>query len=132
MTETKRPRGFAAMDRRRQAAIAVMGGKEAHRKGTAHQFTADEAREAGRKVGNARVYTEQDLRHIVGAVNAHDALVAALDELSAEPCWVFHDGAFVCRTCKTKASDPTTIKHEQFCVRFRVDAALALAKGATE
>ena len=35
----------------RQREIARRGGKAAHEKGTAHQFTSDEAREAGRKGG---------------------------------------------------------------------------------
>ena len=44
-------RGFALMDPNRQREIARKGGKAAHEKGTAHQFTTDEAREAGRKGG---------------------------------------------------------------------------------
>jgi hypothetical protein len=44
-------RGFALMDPLRQREIARKGGKAAHEKGTAHQFTSDEAREAGRKGG---------------------------------------------------------------------------------
>lgn len=46
-------RGFAAMDGARQRAIASAGGRAAHAKGTAHEFTSDEAREAGRKGGEA-------------------------------------------------------------------------------
>ena len=48
-----RPRGFAAMDRRLVTEIARKGGKAAHTAGTAHEFTTDEAREAGRKGGRA-------------------------------------------------------------------------------
>jgi uncharacterized protein len=44
-------RGFASMDPLRQKEIASRGGKAAHEKGTAHEFTPDEAREAGRKGG---------------------------------------------------------------------------------
>lgn len=47
-------RGFASMDRERQRQIASQGGKAAHREGTAHQFTSEEARAAGRKGGEAR------------------------------------------------------------------------------
>ena len=47
-------RGFASMDPQRQREIASEGGKAAHEKGTAHEFTSDEAREAGRKGGMAR------------------------------------------------------------------------------
>src|SRR5262245_36083275 len=46
-------RGFAAMDRDRVREIASKGGKAAHAAGTAHQFTSDEARVAGRKGGMA-------------------------------------------------------------------------------
>src|SRR5438045_4559834 len=47
----KRARGFASMDQEKQRQIASKGGRAAHEKGTAHQFTPDEAREAGRKGG---------------------------------------------------------------------------------
>ena len=47
-------RGFASMDSDKQREIASMGGKAAHQKGTAHEFTSEEAREAGRKGGQAR------------------------------------------------------------------------------
>jgi uncharacterized protein len=54
-TEERRPRrrGFAAMDRDRVKEIASKGGKAAHAAGTAHQFSSDEARNAGRKGGMA-------------------------------------------------------------------------------
>ena len=48
-----RPRGFAAMDPALQRAIASAGGRAAHEHGTAHEFTSDEARRAGRKGGQA-------------------------------------------------------------------------------
>ncbi len=41
------------MDDERQREIARKGGVEAHRRGTAHEFTSEEAREAGRKGGQA-------------------------------------------------------------------------------
>ena len=47
----KSTRGFASMDPARQRDIASKGGKAAHAKGTAHEWTADEARRAGRKGG---------------------------------------------------------------------------------
>jgi general stress protein YciG len=46
-------RGFASMDKERQREIASKGGKAAHAKGTAHEFTPEEARAAGRKGGEA-------------------------------------------------------------------------------
>jgi uncharacterized protein len=49
----KEDRGFASMDRTKQRDIASKGGKAAHQKGTAHEWTSEEAREAGRKGGMA-------------------------------------------------------------------------------
>ena len=46
-------RGFASMDPSKQREIASKGGRAAHQKGTAHEFTPDEARVAGRKGGEA-------------------------------------------------------------------------------
>src|SRR5258706_2945275 len=54
-------RGFAAMDQQKQRQIASKGGKAAHQKGTAHEFTPDEARNAGKK-GGERV--SKDRRHM--------------------------------------------------------------------
>lgn len=47
-------RGFASMDYQKQREIASKGGKAAHLSGNAHEFTSEEAREAGRKGGQAR------------------------------------------------------------------------------
>jgi general stress protein YciG len=55
-TEQDRPRkrrGFAAMDKALVSELATRGGKAAHRAGTAHEFTSEEARVAGRKGGLA-------------------------------------------------------------------------------
>ena len=49
----RKPRGFACMDRERVREIARRGGKAAHMAGTAHEFTSEEARQAGRKGGLA-------------------------------------------------------------------------------
>jgi general stress protein YciG len=46
-------RGFASMDKGKQREIASKGGKVAHQKGVAHEWTREEAREAGRKGGRA-------------------------------------------------------------------------------
>jgi len=46
-------RGFAGMDPEKQREIASKGGQAAHQKGTAHEFTPEEARAAGRKGGEA-------------------------------------------------------------------------------
>ncbi|MDX1992768.1 MAG: KGG domain-containing protein [bacterium] len=51
--KNKSERGFASMDEEKQREIASKGGRAAHEKGTAHEFTSEEAREAGRKGGEA-------------------------------------------------------------------------------
>jgi general stress protein YciG len=50
-TNRKERRGFASMSPEKQREIASKGGRAAHEKGTAHEWTADEARTAGRKGG---------------------------------------------------------------------------------
>lgn len=47
----KSRRGFAAMSPEKQKEIASLGGKAAHEKGVAHEFTPEEARMAGKKGG---------------------------------------------------------------------------------
>jgi len=51
-------RGFASMDPNRQREIASEGGKAAHEKGTAHEFTSEEARRAG-SMSHANRQSEQ-------------------------------------------------------------------------
>src|SRR5579884_3773429 len=58
-------RGFASMDREKQREIARKGGRAAHEKGTAHEFTADEARAAGRK-GGERVSADREHMSRIG------------------------------------------------------------------
>ena len=48
---TKSRRGFAAMSPETQRRIASEGGKASHASGRGHRFSADEARDAGRKGG---------------------------------------------------------------------------------
>src|ERR1044071_6267122 len=54
-------RGFASMDDEKQREIASKGGKAAHEHGTAHEFTPQEASEAGRKGGET---VSQDRGHM--------------------------------------------------------------------
>lgn len=63
-TGTPRARGFAAMDANKQREIASMGGRAAHRSGNAHEFDAEEAREAGRRGGLARSASRRANRSI--------------------------------------------------------------------
>lgn len=51
--ERKSRRGFANMDPDKQKRIASEGGRAAHRQGVAHEWSTDEAREAGKKGGQA-------------------------------------------------------------------------------
>ncbi len=60
MSDTSK-RGFASMDEDKQREIASKGGRAAHEKGTAHEFTPEEAREAGRKGGET---VSQDREHM--------------------------------------------------------------------
>jgi len=53
------------MDRAKQREIARKGGRAAHEKGTAHEFTSDEARVAGRK-GGERVSANRDHMSRIG------------------------------------------------------------------
>ena len=50
-SERKERRGFASMTPEKQREIASKGGRAAHQKGTAHEWTSEEARNAGRKGG---------------------------------------------------------------------------------
>lgn len=54
-------RGFASMDKAKQREIARKGGRAAHMKGTAHEFTSEEARQAGRKGGES---VSRDRKHM--------------------------------------------------------------------
>jgi len=64
MSNTKN-RGFASMSSEKQREIARKGGRAAHEKGTAHEFTTDEARAAGRK-GGERVSANREHMSRIG------------------------------------------------------------------
>jgi general stress protein YciG len=58
-------RGFASMDEEKQREIASKGGRAAHEKGTAHEFTLEEAREAVRadhEKGTAHEFSSEEAR----------------------------------------------------------------------
>lgn len=57
----KSSRGFASMDPDKQRKIASNGGKAAHAKGRAHEFTEEEARAAGTKGGKS---VSKDRQHM--------------------------------------------------------------------
>ena len=52
------------MDPERQKEIASAGGKAAHAKGAAHEFSGEEAREAGRKGGQSVSRDKNHMREI--------------------------------------------------------------------
>lgn len=81
VSEEKKKRGFAAMDPKKVAEIASKGGKAAHAAGTAHQFSSEEARTAGKKGGTAaHVRRGRGPLHsetVPAAEQANDAVQAA-------------------------------------------------------
>lgn len=65
MDEVKKSRrGFAAMTPEKRREIASKGGKSAHTAGTAHEFTAAEAIEAGKKGGATIAQNREWMREI--------------------------------------------------------------------
>jgi hypothetical protein len=54
------------MDRAKQREIASKGGKAAHQKGTAHEWTSEEARDAGRKGGIASHQRRREIQSQAG------------------------------------------------------------------
>jgi general stress protein YciG len=82
----KEDRGFASMDRVKQREIASKGGKAAHTKGTAHEWTSEEAREAGRKGGMASHRRRDELTVNQGGESVQNpSEMAARDNSSNEP-----------------------------------------------
>src|SRR6476469_4372279 len=77
-------RGFASMDPAKQREIASKGGKAAHQKGTAHEFTSDEARVAGRKGGEA---VSRDRAHMsaIGREGGHSRGARARANANVSP-----------------------------------------------
>lgn len=61
MTEKKRKWGFALLTPEQRKEIASKGGRAAQKRGRAHQFDSEDAREAGKK-GGAKV--SQDRAHM--------------------------------------------------------------------
>lgn len=66
-SNSKSNRGFASMSSERQKEIARKGGRAAHAKGTAHEFTTDEARAAGQK-GGQRVSANREHMSRIGRI----------------------------------------------------------------
>lgn len=66
--ERKERRGFASMSPEKQREIASKGGRAAHQKGTAHEWTSEEARSAGRKGGQISRGGRGRLAETTGAI----------------------------------------------------------------
>ncbi len=67
MTTAGPRRGFASLTPERRREIAQLGGRTAHPLGTAHEFTSEEAREAGLK-GGAAVSSDRDHMARIGRI----------------------------------------------------------------
>jgi uncharacterized protein len=78
--------GFASMTPERRREIASKGGKAAHAQGKAHTWTAEQAKEAGRKGGTA---TQERLRALASCEGCGVALApvmpTACDDCREEP-----------------------------------------------
>jgi len=75
-------RGFGLMSRSKLREVASKGGYVAHQRGTAHKWTREEAREAGRKGGGVLLSSGVDTRNEVAAsiADALDEIAATLDQ----------------------------------------------------
>ena len=81
----KQRRGFAAMDPARQRELAQRGGKAAHQQGRAHEFSADEARAAGKKGGASLAKDRAHMAEIGRKGGLKRSQNAALRRASEEP-----------------------------------------------
>lgn len=81
MTEQHK-RGFAVMSPEQQRTIARQGGQAAHRKGTAHEFTPEEARVAGQKGGRT---VSADRQHMSAIGRKGGQRTARRDHASESP-----------------------------------------------
>ena len=71
-TSNTKNRGFASMSSDKQREIARKGGRAAHERGTAHEFTPDEARAAGKK-GGERVSTNRQHMAAIGRLGGRSS-----------------------------------------------------------
>jgi general stress protein YciG len=71
------------MDRAKQREIASKGGKAAHQKGTAHEWTSEEARDAGRKGGIASHRRRRE-QQTGGSMEAGGERAVAMDQSVSE------------------------------------------------
>jgi len=81
-------RGFALIDETARREMARKGGQVAHQRGSAHEWTSEEAREAGRKGGGVLLRSGDDGRTsgLRGAAEALGDVADALERLSGGSC----------------------------------------------
>jgi general stress protein YciG len=86
VSSPKQHRGFARLDKERQREIASKGGKAAHLKGTAHQFSVEEARAAGAKGGKSVSADREHMARIgrAGGIKRKKGMLEA-ESASAHP-----------------------------------------------
>ena len=85
----KERRGFASMSPEKQREIASKGGRAAHEKGTAHEWTPDEARSAGRKGGQISRGGRGRLDESAETLNHQGAIpVSGMESGGADQCVV--------------------------------------------
>jgi uncharacterized protein len=60
----KKPRGFATMSKADVARFGARGGKAAHAKGVAHEFTSEEASAAGRIGGKVTQERKREMKNV--------------------------------------------------------------------
>ena len=63
----EKDRGFASMPASKRREISRKGGKAAHAKGVAHEWTSEEAREAGHKGGTVAHQRTRHARALAGS-----------------------------------------------------------------
>jgi general stress protein YciG len=112
--KVKGKQGFASMDPEKQRAIAGRGGKASHAAGTAHRFTREEARLAGRKGGVARRQRGSMLLVIVLSCMAFSLIVG----IAAS-----HRSELITDTCQQQARFDTCMRIDGVDPEFCEDAA---------
>jgi general stress protein YciG len=80
-------RGFASIDEASRREIARKGGRAAHQRGTAHEWTPEEAREAGRKGGGVLLRSGEDGRtsRLRDAADALARIADTLEHIARDP-----------------------------------------------
>lgn len=73
-------RGFAVMSPEKQREIARQGGKAAHKRGVAHEWSSEEARQAGKKGGKISRRTRKPNGQVHAASMGNERVIAPVDK----------------------------------------------------